>query len=318
MVMGRIVLRLGGYGPETTNFSQALRRIGNRMETLFPGRVEAKYTFNIMDLGHRAEEIITLVEDGQLSLGYQSSSYFTDRVTRVGFLDLPFLFPGVAQARAAMDGRLGTLMGEEVERATNLRILGWLENGFRHISNRLRPVRVPADLAGMRVRVLPSLIQARTFELLGAVPLRCDLSEALAMIRAGTIDAQENPLTNTVTYGVHPYHRFHTLTGHFYISRPIFVHRGSFDAWPDEVRMALREAVAEAVAWQRATTVAEHDAGARTIKAAGGFISTPTADQRRMFVEAVAPLRVEARRLYGEDFFSLANGTLLTGLSGKP
>ena len=52
----------------------------------------------------------------------------------------------------------------------------------------------------MRIRVLPSEVQARTFELLGAVPLRWDLTEAIAAIKAGTIDAQENPFANTVTY----------------------------------------------------------------------------------------------------------------------
>ena len=126
-----------------------------------------------------------------------------------------------------MDGALGRLLAQKIEERVNYRILGWFENGFRHISNRLRPVRTPADLAGMRIRVLPSAIQARTFELLGAVPLRLDLTEALAMIPKGEIDAQENPLTNTVTYGVHKFHRFHTLSNHFYISRPIFLHRDS-------------------------------------------------------------------------------------------
>ena len=91
-------------------------------------------------------------------------------------------------------------------------------------------MRTPADLKGMRIRVLPSKIQARTFELLGAAPMLMDLTEAIAMIKAGTIDAQENPLTNTVTYGVHKFHRFHTVTNHFYISRPIFLHRPTFDA----------------------------------------------------------------------------------------
>ena len=50
------------------------------------------------------------------------------------------------------------------------------------------------------------------------------------MIKAGEIDAQENPLSNTVTYGVHKLHRFHTISNHFYISRPIFLHRPTFDA----------------------------------------------------------------------------------------
>ena len=96
------------------------------------------------------------------------------------------------------------------------------------------------------MRVLPSEVQARTFELLGAVPLRWDLTEAIAAIKAGTIDAQENPFANTVTYGVHKFHRFHTVTNHFYISRPIFLHRPAFDAWPAELQRAMREAVKRA------------------------------------------------------------------------
>ena len=118
----------------------------------------------------------------------------------------------------------------------NYRILGYFENGFRHISNRLRTLHAPADLKGMRIRVLPSEVQARTFELLGAVPLRWDLTEAIAAIKAGTIDAQENPFANTVTYGVHKFHRFHTVTNHFYISRPIFLNRTQFDAWPKDLQ----------------------------------------------------------------------------------
>src|SRR5262249_16791220 len=77
----------------------------------------------------------------------------------------------------------------------NYRILGWLENGFRHISNRLHPVRQPSDLVGMRIRVLPSRVQAHTFELLGAQPMPMDLTEAIALIKKGEIDAQENPLS---------------------------------------------------------------------------------------------------------------------------
>ena len=76
-------------------------------------------------------------------------------------------------------------------------------------------------MKGMSIRVLPSKIQERTFQLLGAEPRIMDLTEALAAIKAGKIDAQENPFSNTVTYGVHTFHRFHTETNHFYISRPM-------------------------------------------------------------------------------------------------
>src|SRR5207253_5800428 len=142
--------------------------------------------------------------------------YLTERVPELGVVDLPFLFANTPAARATMDGTLGDLLSRKIEARANYRILGWFENGFRHISNRLRPVRRPADMAAMRIRVLPSKVQARTFELLGATPMPMDLTEAIAMIKKGEIDAQENPLSNTVTYGVHKFHAFHTLTGHFY------------------------------------------------------------------------------------------------------
>ena len=237
-----IQIRMGGYGPASTGFSRALKFIGDRLAAELGDEVDIKYVWNVMDLGYRAEDILWLVEHGLLTLGYQSSSYLTDRVPELGIVDLPFLFGNTKAARAAMDGALGDALARKIEERVNYRILGWFENGFRHISNRVRELRLPADLIGLTIRVLPSKVQARTFELLGAVPERMDLTEAIQMISAGTIDAQENPLSNTVTYGVHKFHRFHTLSSHFYISRPIFLHRAAFDAWPVRLQRAMQSA----------------------------------------------------------------------------
>jgi tripartite ATP-independent transporter DctP family solute receptor len=300
-----IPIRMGGYGPPSTGFSKALKFIGDKLTGEFGDRLDIKYVWNIMDLGYRAEDILWLVEDGLLTLGYQSSSYLSDRVPELGFVDLPFLFVDNAQARAAMDGALGDLLVRKTEEKTALRILGWFENGFRHISNRLRPVHVPADMKGMRIRVLPSDVQKRTFELLGAVALRLDLSEAIAMIKAGTLDAQENPLANTVTYGVHNFHKFHTLTSHFYISRPIFLHRAAYEAWPPELQRAMQNAVNEAVALQRKLALAEQEQARRIIEDAGCEIVTPTAKEHAAFVDAVEPLLADARKTYGEAMFKL-------------
>src|SRR6476660_7780924 len=122
-----IQIRMGGYGPATTGFSRALKFIGDR--------VDIKYVWNVMDLGYRAEDILWLVEHGLLTLGYQSSSYLTDRVPELGLVDLPFLFQSTAAARAAMDGELGAALARAIEDRVSYRILGFFENGFRHISN---------------------------------------------------------------------------------------------------------------------------------------------------------------------------------------
>jgi tripartite ATP-independent transporter DctP family solute receptor len=300
-----IRIRMGGYGPPTTGFSRALKRIGDRLVAEFGERIEVKYVWNIMDLGYRAEDILWLVEHGLLTLGYQSSSYLTDRVPELGIVDLPFLFADTQSARAAMDGGLGDVLARKIEERVNFRVLGWFENGFRHISNRMREVRAPADLAGMRIRVLPSKVQARTFELLGAVSMPMDLTQAIAMISAGTIDAQENPLSNTVTYGVHKFHRFHTLSNHFYISRPIFLHRPAFDCWPADVQRAMRNAITDAIAFQRELHVQEEQEARQAIEAQGCEIVALTAAEHDALAGTVEPLIKEARGTFGAALFDL-------------
>lgn len=303
-----IKIRLGGYGPSTTSFSLALKRIGERLESDFGNAVDVKYVWNILDLGYRSEDILWLVEDGFLTLGYQSSSYFTEKVPAVGSLDFPFVFQDRQEVRGLMDGDLGKLIAAELESRMDLRILGFFENGLRHVSNKVRPINTPADFGGMSIRVLPSEIQARTFELLGATPLILDLVDALERVVAGTIDAQENPLANTVTYGAHKYHRYHTLTGHSYLSRPVFVHRPSFDRFPEELQSAMRQAVRDAVAFQRELKVAEEEEARREIVREGGEVVELSESDLALFRTAVAPIYDEARKTYSPELLELLPG----------
>src|SRR5437764_1268779 len=110
-----IAIRMGGYGPATTGFSRALKFIGDRLEAEFGDRLDIKYVWNIMDLGYEAQDILWLVEHGVLTLGYQSSSYLTDRIPDLGLLDLPFLFETTDAARAAIDGKLGRVLARRIE-----------------------------------------------------------------------------------------------------------------------------------------------------------------------------------------------------------
>src|SRR5262249_45821278 len=132
-----IKIRMGGYGPPTTGFSRSLKMIGDKLANQFGDRIDVKYVWNIMDFGYNAEEIVSLVDDGVLPPGYQSSSYLPDRVPELGFVALPFLFRDNDHARGARDGAPGRKLVQATESRMNLRILGWFENGFRHISNKV-------------------------------------------------------------------------------------------------------------------------------------------------------------------------------------
>ena len=111
---GPIRIRMGGYGPPATTHSRALKMIGDRLEAQFGDAVEIKYLWNVMDFGYRGDDVLWMAEHGILTLAYQSTSYLTDRVPELEFADLPFLFDGCAQARAAMDGALGAYLSRKI------------------------------------------------------------------------------------------------------------------------------------------------------------------------------------------------------------
>lgn len=300
-----IRMTFGGYGPPTTHFSRGMKAIGDGLSARLGARVAIDYFWNVMDEGLRPTDIHRLVAQGRLTLGYLSTSSLADEVPEVGVTDLPFLFASEGEARAAMDGTLGAFLTQRMEaKHSGLRVLGYFENGFRHVSNCLHPIHTPDDMRGLRMRALDSAVQARTLELLGAVPFRMGLQEAFKAMLAGEVDAQENPFANTVTYGVHKLHKFHTATRHFYISRGIFVNRTAFESWPHEVRDAMQEAVRVAVATQRSFAVAEEADSRRIIEANGGEVIDLEPEERAAFVAAVQPVYAEAR-IACEEVFSL-------------
>jgi TRAP-type C4-dicarboxylate transport system substrate-binding protein len=295
-----IHIRMGGYGPPTTSFSLGLKMIGDRLEDQFGEEISMHYVYNVMDLGYAGSDLRWLVDSGVLTVGYMSIS----DTPELELAALPFLFPDTATARAAMDGPLGRAAAESLEAITNYRVIGFFENGFRHISNNVRAVRTLEDLRGLKIRVR-SAEQITTFERLGVDPQVVELSAAVQEIERGTLDGQENPFANTITYNIYPHQRFYTATFHSYLSRPIFVHAPSFDDWPSHIQTSVRDAAREAVEFQRAFHDQEEEDAQAIIREAGGEILELTPAAREEFVAAVAPLYEEAQTRYPQELLNM-------------
>ena len=294
---------LGGYGPSTSSFSRGLKLIGDRLEAKFGNEVEAKYVYNILDLGHDAAgDLIGMVDSGALSLAYLTMFAGNPALEIAA---LPFLFPDSVAARAAMDGALGQSAIDNIEASSDLRVLGFFENGFRHVSNSVRPVHEPGDLKGLTIRVLG--VQKRTFELLGANPKVTPLPVVFSGLESGELDGQENPFENVVTYNLYKAQRYYTETAHSYLSHPIFVSGSEFDSWSAELQSEMRTAVNDAVMLQRQLhDQAEIDA-AEVIRNAGGEIVQLTEQQRAAFVAAVAPIYDDAQNQFSPKLLKMVN-----------
>ncbi len=296
-----IVIRLGGYGPDTTSFSQGMRLIGERLTERLGDRVDVRYVLNVLELGYGGADLSWLVDSGLLTMAYATMS--EDRIPEFEVGALPFVFEDTAAARAAFDGALGESAASTIEARFDMRVLGFFENGFRHVSNNVRPVRTLADLDGLVIRSLP--MQQRAFELLGAAPQYRPLPQVRALLESGELDGQENPFANVVTYNLYPLQRYYTATFHSYLSRAIFVNRPAFESWPEDVQSVLEAAVLEAVALQRSLKDKEETQAAETIRASGGEIIELSTADREAFVDAVMPIYEEARAMYPPELIEL-------------
>lgn len=292
---------LAGYGPSTSSFSQGLTIIGERMQNAFGDDLTVRYVYNLLDLGYPAANAqIGLIDKDALTLGYVTMHV---GVPALEVAALPFLFSDSNAARAAMDGALGRAAIDSIEANSNLKVLGFYENGFRHVSNAIRPVDSPEDMTGLKIRTLA--IETRPLELMGAAPLVTSLPDVIPGLASGELDGQENPFENVVTYGMYNYQKYYTKTYHSYLSRPVFVNRETFNSWPEDFRNEFQAAVNEAIELQRGLhDQAEIDAE-EVIRESGGEIIDLTPEQRQLFVESVQPMYQEAQAKYDQDLLEL-------------
>jgi TRAP-type C4-dicarboxylate transport system substrate-binding protein len=170
-------------------------------------------------------------------------------------------------------------------------VLAFWDNGFRHFTNRVRPIRKPADCRGLKIRTLDNALHQEVFRALGFEPMQIDVKDFPAAVASGAVDAQDNPLTNIVNFGVYRTHRHITLTSHFFGIALLLANRARFDAWPAEVRDAFRAAIAPATRLQRDLAAQEDIDCLALLQKDGCEIVAGDAIDRAAFDAAVADIR---------------------------
>ena len=303
----QLSIRLGGYAPRDSSHGDGVAHLVEHLEGTLGDSLQCEVVWNILDQGRPASDLLEMVGSGELTLCYFSSSYLGSRVPELNVLEVPFLFDTLGDAHRALDGELGDHLTRATEAVTPFTVLGYWDNGFRHFTNRLRAVRRPADCAGMRVRLQPNHLHEAMIEAWGAIPVAVELSEGVALIKSGEVDAQENPLANTVAYGVDRVHEHITMTGHLYGARGLYAHRATVQAWPSEIAEAVDAAVASAVAFQREAAAARETELRRSLEAAGTHFVDLTTSERDVFRRATAAVIDAARSRLGSDLMDLAS-----------
>lgn len=282
-------LWIGGYGPEDSAHGRGLAAFRDRVHAATGGEVSVEVTWNIMDQGRPNTDLFRLVESGKMFMCYFSSSYMGARVPELNLLETPYLFSTLQQAHRALDGALGDRLRAAVRERTGFEVLGFWDNGFRHFTNRSRPVHRPEDCRGMTVRMQPNRVHEELIRCWGATPVAVELSEGIRLITTGEVEAQENPLANTVAYGVDRVHPHITMTGHLYGARALFANRDLIEGLPDQLRRIVAEAAREAVQLQRREAADLERRLRRRLEESGTRFVDLNEEEHARFVEAAAP-----------------------------
>ncbi|CAO3447285.1 TRAP-type C4-dicarboxylate transport system, periplasmic component [Azospirillum argentinense] len=190
-------------------------------------------------------EALTSMRLGTLAFSANSQGTTSGVVPEYAVLGLPFLFQSLPQAWKVLDGPVAKKL-DDASKTKGLVLLAMWDNGIRHVSNNVRPITKPEDLAGVKVRTPPDPMTVDIFKALGANPTPLAFSELYIALQQGVVDGQENPLMNISSSKLFEVQKFISLTGHKYEATPLLASKMVFDTMSKADQKAVLDAAAEA------------------------------------------------------------------------
>jgi TRAP-type transport system periplasmic protein len=229
-------------------------------------------------------QVLEKLKRGEVTFGIASTA-MTTMSEMFGIFDLPFLIRDREQVRRITKVMLEPVLQPEVHKY-GFRILAIWENGFRHITNNVRPIRRPEDLKGLRIRVPEGAWRQKVFRALGAEPVTMPLREVYDGFKSGAIHGQENPLAQIKGGRFDEVQRFLALSDHSYTPAYLVVDEEHFARLPLEVQRAIEKTAAEMQDWVYATAVKMES---ELIDQLGERMETNQIDSKA-FIDASRPL----------------------------
>ena len=255
---------------------------------LFAERVKAKTAGRIeVQVAHSAQlgddaAMVTALRSGTLDMSANSQGAMANVVPEYAALGLPFLFPDIHKAWQLLDGPIGEDLAKRTA-AKGMVVLGYWDNGIRHITNSKRPIKVPADVKGLKIRTPPDTMTVDIMQALGADTQQIKFAELYVALQQGVVDGQENPLANVASAKLYEVQKYLSLTGHKYEATPFVISKRSWERLSPADQKVFTEAAAEATKLQRKLSKEADDKLAAELKGKG--VQVDTVD-RKAFVEA--------------------------------
>ena len=214
---------------------------------------------------------------------------------------LPFIFRDRDHAYAVADGPVGQGLYDDMLEQIRIRTLAMYESGFRTITTRETKIEQPADMEGIKFRVVNNPLNVATFKALGAIPTPIALSEVFTALQQGTVDGQDNPVGNVKAFGFDKVQDYITLSQHQWAGIMFLADDKMWQEQPPHVRELFEQAASETEAWERETLNAEEEQYLSEMAEGGMTVTRLTPEQSQAFQEAMQPVWDEYREKLGAE-----------------
>ena len=233
---------------------------------------------------------------GTVDMGVITNGPVANFLPEIAVFELPFLFSTRQQAYKILDGDVGQDLLKKLE-SRNLIGLAYAERGFRNLTNSKNEVKTPADMKGLKIRVMENPVYIDTFKALGANTLPMAWTECLTALQQKTIDGQENPLNVIHSFKLNDTQKYLSITRHTYAPALFVMSKRVYGKLSGDLQKVFKEAAQAAAVHERKVNEENEASQLADLKAKGMLITEP---DMTAFKQAVGPVYAKYESKYGD------------------
>ena len=297
---GPQTIKLAHVVNEKDGFHIAALKFKELVEARTKGAVKVE-VFPNASLGDE-RTLIEGMQIGTIAMGVITNGPVANFLPEIAAFEMPFMFSSPEEAYKVLDGPVGQKVLAKLD-AINLKGLAYAERGFRNLTNSKKVVKTPADMAGLKIRVMENPVYIDTFKTLGTNAVPMAWTEALTALQQGTIDGQENPVNVIYSFKLNETQKYLTMTKHSYAPALFLMSKKVFGSFNKETQDILMKAAQEAAVHERKWNAEQMAEQLKALKEKGMQITDP---DTAAFQAAVKPVY---------DKFGPKFGTLLDDIN---
>ncbi|MFV0475833.1 MAG: TRAP transporter substrate-binding protein [Pikeienuella sp.] len=248
-----------------------------------------------------SRDLVEAMQIGVVDFALVSTTDVASFYAPLDIFYLPFIFRDREHAYAVADGPVGKALYDDMVSRIGIRVLAMYESGFRTITTRDKKIEKPADMEGVKFRVVNNPLNIGTFQALGANPTAMPISDIFTALQQGTVDGQDNPVGNVKAFGFDKVQGNITLSNHQWAGILFLADEKMWADLPDEVKALFSETALETQAWERETLNAEEAQYLSEMEANGMVVTRLTPEQSKAFQDAMTPVWDEYRGKLGDE-----------------